>query len=286
MKHKNEESPSELSSSDLLHSSSSSSSSASSSDKPDSSEERNIEQKQNNNEEVDFVRFKKQNDQEKIFKEENNNEDQDEGNDANNQFTSPFHDQYDPDEDDDGEIVKGIKLFNIFESGNNTDWHCLISVRPPVSYSAQLNAPRLFGEYPSNIEREGNKQHTFPFNQTSPNQFDYNDPQHILSPHRASADLFIESPSIQTTQNSPSQTFSYPSLFLSPELIFAHSTIQFNAIDGDTTVPCICAANDMIGAVARFEIRGTAHVEILMDKRLLNIIACVLNLPLHHPNVF
>ncbi|KAA6376919.1 MAG: hypothetical protein EZS28_027552 [Streblomastix strix] len=163
-KNKNEESPSELSSSDLLRVSSSShlsSSSMSSSDKQVSSEEKNKELKQNNQEEVGFVRFKKQNVQNQKQEVVNNDEDQDEGNDDddnNNQFTSSYPDQNDPDEDDDGEKVKGIKLFNIFASGNNTDWHCLISVRPPVSFGVQLNANRLSGGYPSNSEREEYKQ--------------------------------------------------------------------------------------------------------------------------------
>ncbi|KAK2963711.1 putative lecithin:cholesterol acyltransferase family protein [Blattamonas nauphoetae] len=54
----------------------------------------------------------------------------------------------------------------------------------------------------------------------------------------------------------------------------------WTVVDGDRTVPTFCAVNDGMRADARFELKGALHVDILWDRRCLNIVAGVMGLPL------
>ncbi|KAA6368438.1 MAG: hypothetical protein EZS28_036036 [Streblomastix strix] len=52
----------------------------------------------------------------------------------------------------------------------------------------------------------------------------------------------------------------------------------YDTIDGDGTVPAISAANDMMDAAARFEIRNVEHTEMLYSPRVLLLISCIMGL--------
>lgn len=52
----------------------------------------------------------------------------------------------------------------------------------------------------------------------------------------------------------------------------------WSIIDGDGSVPSLSAANDLLDAAARFEIRNIGHLEILFDNRLLLLISCIMGL--------
>jgi hypothetical protein len=65
-----------------------------------------------------------------------------------------------------------------------------------------------------------------------------------------------------------------------------HFSFRFTKVDGDGTVPVVSAANDCLGCVARFEIKNVEHMEMLWNKRVLNIIANILGVKIHFQDLF
>ncbi|KAA6398399.1 MAG: hypothetical protein EZS28_006073 [Streblomastix strix] len=179
-----------------------------------------------------------------------------------NQQQIEENDKLDSFDDDDGEVVKGIKLFNVIGAGADTDWHCLISVRIPKVNEQQKHKQDL-GEKQENDERLMDVQ--------LPNvKFNFD----LTSKECVKQERNIESEEQKAFKQ------------LTPKIIFQNSTLQYTSVDGDSTIPCICSANDMIGSVAKFQINRTGHSSILRDKRLLNLISCILDLPMMYPNSF
>ncbi|KAK2962655.1 putative Lecithin:cholesterol acyltransferase [Blattamonas nauphoetae] len=96
--------------------------------------------------------------------------------------------------------------------------------------------------------------------------------------------------------DTPTQQFPFTSLYpLTAEEEAAFASIQpddfstcdkrWTTIDGDYTIPSFSASNDMMGSVAKFQLTGTRHMALLWDPRTLNLVSCILDLPLPFPDV-
>ena len=162
----------------------------------------------------------------------------------------------------------GINLYNIYATGTKTAYHCLIDVKK------------------KDIERENEKlkekqkKDTVPSqgNSKKDGQSEYSST--LPSSSSSSSSSSINSSSSPQHANPLAQAFSE----ITPANLFS-STCRWVYVDGDGTVPAFSAANDRLGSVARFELPGVAHMEILYDKRMLNILAAVLHLDMPYPDI-
>eukprot|EP00770_Monocercomonoides_exilis_P014428 MONOS_14373.2-p1 / transcript=MONOS_14373.2 / gene=MONOS_14373 / organism=Monocercomonoides_exilis_PA203 / gene_product=Alpha , phosphatidylcholine-sterol O-acyltransferase, putative / transcript_product=phosphatidylcholine-sterol O-acyltransferase, putative / location=Mono_scaffold00991:960-3187(+) / protein_length=706 / sequence_SO=supercontig / SO=protein_coding / is_pseudo=false len=181
----------------------------------------------------------------------------------------------------------GIDLFNIFGTGQPTDWDCLIDIdqkmlnskhEPDEPVAKQCSSPPNASSSSSSSSLSTTTTTTTTTTTSSSSS---------SSLSNSSADSSRLHSAAQAKVPSSFSCFTEDAAFagVTREMILnAHR--RFTVVDGDRTVPAFSAANDMLDAAARFELRGAVHTNILWDKRCMNIISAILGLPMPYPSVF
>eukprot|EP00770_Monocercomonoides_exilis_P000462 MONOS_460.1-p1 / transcript=MONOS_460.1 / gene=MONOS_460 / organism=Monocercomonoides_exilis_PA203 / gene_product=phosphatidylcholine-sterol O-acyltransferase, putative / transcript_product=phosphatidylcholine-sterol O-acyltransferase, putative / location=Mono_scaffold00007:171675-176430(+) / protein_length=1540 / sequence_SO=supercontig / SO=protein_coding / is_pseudo=false len=175
----------------------------------------------------------------------------------------------------------GIKLFNIFASGNGTAWHCLVDVRKKdirkekrrqekERRKAEKMKVKEEKKAKAGSEKEGDSEVAVNANANT---------------NAEDNKLFDKDGRLEGEEYKSFSSFtSHPAFAQLTPRVIRNAKQYWTEIDGDTTVPCFSGANDRLGAVARFEIKGSNHTRILWDKRTMNLLCAILDLPMPYPN--
>ncbi|KAK2962342.1 putative Lecithin:cholesterol/phospholipid:diacylglycerol acyltransferase [Blattamonas nauphoetae] len=177
-----------------------------------------------------------------------------------------------------------IRLFSIYGSGLPVEWHvlCDIDTRARV----RKGAKEAIKDKPAASK---NDEGTPLVDATSPLVTELAENVPPLPSSVPSQSPLPPSP------NPDSDYFPFPSFYpLTDEERAAFDSvvpddfmtcpIKWTSVDGDWTIPSFSASNDMMGAVAKFSLEGATHMGLMWDKRSMNLIACILGIPLPYPN--